>query len=553
MASRIDDRYRFRNTDHIGSAAAEDDAEYLDTCFIDSGELSRLADPEDRVSIVLGRTGSGKSALILQLAKHSNAIILRPDELALSYLANSSILQFVSSIGVKIDIFFRLLWRHALIVEVLRKHFQIQDKSSIQKVFDWLGGNPNRKKHKKAQEYLETWGESFWETTEVRVKQLVHNIEERLRHSIGADLPILNLSTSSDTCITDAVKTEIRHRAQDVINAVQIKALSEILDLLDDVLEGSARPYYVIIDQLDEDWVEDSLRLHLIRALVETTKDFRKVRRAKIVVALRSDLLERVYRATRDSGFQEEKLKSLYLRICWTKKNLEALLDRRVSQLIRKKYEPNADVRLAELLPTRVKTGRNKSEAVSGLDFLLLRTMMRPRDAIAFLNCIISHSDGRSRFSNDQLKQAEGEYSRDRLRALQDEWYSLYPNLICFVTGTLSSGPCHFTVRDLYPRVEPFACGQTLDELEDDDLKRSIEAFYGNADQLTFVRNLLSITYRVGLTGLKLTTMEAAHWSCLGQKAISPSEIQEDTRVYLHPCFWRVLGCREHHSAFKSK
>jgi hypothetical protein len=48
------------------------------------------------------------------------------------------------------------------------------------------------------------------------------------------------------------------------------------------------------------------LRLRLIRALIETCMDFAGVKNAKIIVALRSDLLDRVYRFTRDIAFLNE-------------------------------------------------------------------------------------------------------------------------------------------------------------------------------------------------------------------------------------------------------
>ena len=48
-------------------------------------------------------------------------------------------------------------------------------------------------------------------------------------------------------------------------------------------------------------------------ALMQTARDFNEVRYAKVVIALRRDLIERVFRLARDSGFQEEKYQSLYL------------------------------------------------------------------------------------------------------------------------------------------------------------------------------------------------------------------------------------------------
>jgi hypothetical protein len=116
--------FTFRSTDSIGAAAAEDD-EFLRECFVDTGALDLLSEIDDRRLILLGRTGAGKSALMrmLEETKDSQVIRLAAEHLALTYVANSTILNFFSSIGVNLDPFFKLLWRHVLTVEILTRSF----------------------------------------------------------------------------------------------------------------------------------------------------------------------------------------------------------------------------------------------------------------------------------------------------------------------------------------------------------------------------------------------------------------------------------------------
>ena len=54
--------FRLKAGAKIGAIAAEDDEMLLDA-FVNTGYLERLSNPLDRHFIVLGRTGSGKSAL----------------------------------------------------------------------------------------------------------------------------------------------------------------------------------------------------------------------------------------------------------------------------------------------------------------------------------------------------------------------------------------------------------------------------------------------------------------------------------------------------------
>ena len=69
-----------------------------------------------------------------------DTIVLAPEQLALSYITNSTILQFVTVLGVKLDIFFRLLWRHVLVVEFIRKHASLQSEASTKNLFERLKG-----------------------------------------------------------------------------------------------------------------------------------------------------------------------------------------------------------------------------------------------------------------------------------------------------------------------------------------------------------------------------------------------------------------------------
>ena len=67
------------------------------------------------------------------------------------------------------------------------------------------------------------------------------------------------------------------------------------------------------------------------------------------------------------------------------------------------------------------------------IDYVVRRTLMRPRDIIVFFNRCIERAEGSPAISATQIKEAEGTYSRDRLRSLADEWYADFPNLLRFV------------------------------------------------------------------------------------------------------------------------
>lgn len=324
------DKFRFKALDTIGALDAEEDQAFLDSCFKDTGAIDVLRNCADARGVIVGRTGTGKTALLLRLQRIEERVIeVPPESLALAYVSNSTILRFLEELGVKLDIFFKLLWRHVFTVELLKKHFRIQreeDKASFAMKLKNLFKD---KKHSRALEYLETWGKSFWEETEYRIREVTTTLEEQLRANVGEQLKSLGIPISAGAArnVKEEQRAEIVQRAQKVVNSVQIRQLSDILELIDSVLEDPQKRYYIVIDRLDEDWIEEALRYRLIRALVETCRDFRRIRNAKIIVALRLDLLDRVFRLTRDPGFQEEKYESMYMSVNWSKEQLKDLLD----------------------------------------------------------------------------------------------------------------------------------------------------------------------------------------------------------------------------------
>jgi len=245
---------------------------------MDVGDTAILHDCDDPRRIVLGRTGAGKTALLYQFVeqRRDNVIEVKPESLALAYISNSTILQFVHDLGVNLNIFFKLLWRHVFTVEILKAHFNLDSEQATLPVLERIKNlfSSQNRKHARAMDYLEKWGKTFWEETDYRIRELTTKLETDLKLSIDAAKLGVPISAGSGRALTEEQRAEVVHRAQHVVNEVQIRQLSDMIELIDEVLEDPKRCYYVVIDRLDEDWVEDGLRNLLIRALIETVRDF---------------------------------------------------------------------------------------------------------------------------------------------------------------------------------------------------------------------------------------------------------------------------------------
>jgi hypothetical protein len=230
----------------------------------------------------------------------------------------------------------------------------------------------------------------------------------------------------------------------------------------------------------------------------------------------------------------------LYLDLDWTREQLIALLDARINRLVKQRYTIQS-VSHKDLLPRLV----NKIPAI---DYMLDRTLMRPRDIIMFFNACIRQARDNPKITPQMLKEAEGEYSRLRLRSLADEWLADFPDLLSYA-DLLKNRPPVFPLTD----VTDEECVDLTIRLLDKSRGRVGEL----ADILTGIENdpsktdglrgfLAATMYRVGLIGLKLERYDTFVWSSTGgRRSISVAEIGIGTRLSVHPCFWRSLGINQ--------
>ena len=549
MARTTRSEFKFRKSDTIGAASAEEDTEFLKQCFVETDEYEILKNINDIRQIVLGRTGSGKSALFERVKQEGQerVIVIEPQQLALTYVSNSSVIRYFSDLGVNLDPFYKLLWRHVLTIEVLRRHFESQANAGNGRIWAFLndrfsGRSRTEKDAKRALQYLRTWGGKFWSEVEYRVKEITNKMEEDLSGALEAGLKaqVLSgkLSTQAMSSLSSEERVEVVNRGQRVVSEAQIQDLSKMQQLLQAVLTDRQKSYYILIDHLDENWVEESLRYRLIMALLDSVREISSVPHVKVLVAIRRDLIDRVFRMARDSGagFQEEKYQSLYLPMRWVLDDLLRVLDTRVDALVARRYQKSSAVTHRDLLP--------KSVYKTPIGKFIGDRAKRPRDVISFFNKCIEVAEGKPKVNVDALKRAEGEYSRQRLRALGDEWHADLPGLLDFV-GILKKRSPSFSLSQVeYNDVSDLCLNSAIEYPSEPGTLRQqardvVEGLVGVND---FKRTLFMIFYRIGLVGLKLEAFQSASWVDESGQSVSRSEIDDSISVVVHTTYWRALG-----------
>ena len=538
--TKTDDQIIWRNLS-VGSPDAGTD-DLLESCFVDGGCLKIIRDTDNHASIVLGRTGHGKSAILLRLQTlEPNTIELRPIELAFRFVENSTVMRFFESAGVNLNLFYRLLWRHVLVTEVVKRKFKLQDRNGLVRWFDSLVNRMDRDSARsRALSYLRDWGESFWEDTEVRLTEVTNKMEKELTAALDGSVLLAKLKAGGTQKLSEEERSEVVSRGSSVVSNIQIAELNRVMSLLSqEVFDDPQDGYYIAIDSLDESWVSSSTKYRLIRALIEEVRTFRsELRNVKLVLALRQDLLEKVYEDTRDGGFQEEKYEIYYARISWSKEDLLEMLRLRVNEVFKNKYT-NSSIDISDIFP------KSRGDQTP-YDYMIERTMLRPRDLIAFANeCFIAAAN-RPRVSWQAIFDAEQNYSRKRKNALIDEWISTFPSVRA-ILDILRALPETFSRSSITEdSVESLVI--QLSSIEDGDeivdmCKRMLEpkSSVTNAQVLS---SALQVLYHMGVIGVKFSSESPYLWSIHDQPHISSGEAKRIISIKVHKMLWKALEIR---------
>lgn len=534
--------FKFRKNDDIGAADADDDIDFLADCFVNTGDFDTAIDCNSSKRIIVGRTGSGKTAIIKKIYDECERVIkISPETLSLNYIANNEVFKFFEKSGVNLAPFYILLWKHIFVVELLKYKYNINNKDSQKKCLRKLRDLIIKDEIKElAIDYLEKWGKKFWLTSDVRMKELTQIVQNELTASLEAKLPHVKASAQYLEGLSEQERTEIVEIGQKAVSEVQVRELINLIYILNDhVFTDKQKQYYIVIDTLDDEWADDRIKYKLIKSLIDSIRSFRRIYNIKIVIGLRKDLIEKVITSTSESGFQEEKYESFYLHLKWNRKQLAKLLELRINKLIKRRYTKDS-VKLEDMLP-------NQIGKVNPIDYILDRTFLRPRDAILFLNECISNADGKPTLTAEIIKQSEEEYSQKRLQSLEYEWRGIYPEIrrTCQILNGLHS---RFKLSEITQDILNTRFLEVVDRITPDNLDpvvKLLDKLYTESGNFNTIRSyLFRFFYTVGLVGIKKGPTSSVLWSYTTRSFLNAGELKPTHTIYIHPSFHRALGTK---------
>ncbi len=534
--------YKLKRGVTIGSLAAENDTMLYDV-FVDSGYVDRLCSPVDPAFLILGRAGSGKTALIRKMEELQGLRLVKidPEELSMQYLQNS-VLREISTWGVNLEIFYKYLWRHVCILALARARFvdaravptKLKGFAGFREIL--FGDDTRREVEQSSKSYLEEYADQFWIGTDTKVQKITAEIEGELKTDrsiaahLGASKAGIDAKAGSQNSqkSSSKIEQETVARAQQIVSRFQIADLNRLVDLITkEAFDDPQNPFILVIDDLDKNWMpDDVLYLELCKSLLLVVRELNyRLVNAKIVVALREDIYQRVYERTAKHEAQREKWADVQIKVRWSKEQLVEMVDLRLAKIYRGQYTQQPP-RLEDLLPAK----RRKPKEEDAADYLIDRTLMRPRDVIDFINRCLAESHEVSKLTWGDLRAAEVGYSEARLNAIVDEWANCYFGLPA-TFALLSKLGERFTPRDITDDdiLEIFLDDVTA---QCDWLTKAAQKYaHGEVGILEAKKDILHGWFNVGLVGIKDPTSHRTLMSL--DRAFIPSKDVDDDRDYV--------------------
>ena len=463
----------------LGDIRAEADHEMLQHAFIETPDYKTLISAADR-SIVVGRRGSGKSALVYALARYWRAVS-KTETITLSSAADQvlGLRPLINRFGKRFNLLraaSRLAWKYGLMMEVAvvaSQHFKFRGTQSEGLL----------------RPHIERWRREV-------------GLSHRLRSALTTLLP---KNDSEEEAIG-----ELASRLE--VNQIQ----AALIDLIPQLKTS----YVVMVDRLDEGWEADDVGTGLVDGLVLATVDLNDhLPQTRVTTFLRDNIARAVARADPDYS---RDIEGQVLRLHWDEPLLKDMACSRLRSAFGIEIENN------NKLWDRC-TGSNLHGA-DGFRQCLRLTLYRPRDILALLNQAFYRASGqkRSQIVLADIRSTAQEISQTRLDDLHKEYSQIIPGLTLLTAAFADAG--HELAGD---QVFSFIKIAVEAAASDGRAKQHFEIL-GTPNQIA-----LSL-YSVGFLGLRDATSGTFTFCHDGR---SPDrEISDKARMLIHPCYWLALG-----------
>lgn len=465
----------------FGDARAEHDHAMLDSSFFESQNYRTLFESRDRF-IVVGRRGTGKSALTYRLEKDwavrkNLTLVLAPNEEQVIGLR--PVASLFGDTVTRIRAGIKLAWRYGLLLELAllcQKHYKISGEIE---------------KYGVLKAHLQAWSPRG------------NCIFERLRNTLRERLQGI---------------TDPEDRIADLPSLLQLNRITEDVSSLAKALKQNL---IVLTDRLDEGYEPDTVGVGIVDGIIYGTDEVRGILgdRVRALVFLRDNIFRAVQLEDRDFS---RNLESQVLRLHWDPEELFYMVCRRIRTAF--SVERESDIKAWNAITANELHGRE------GFKKCLRLTLYRPRDIIALLNAAIEQSrrQRRETLIEDDINESSIYISITRLDDLSKEYETVFPG-IKQLTSAFANGPAQFPLSSALEAVSRVLNEKDLDASAIQHLRI-----------LGSVEDVVKSLYGVGFLGLldrQSSTWVFSHDGKRPDKTITATDY-----LMIHPCYWSALG-----------
>jgi len=477
----------------LGEIRAESDRKMLVQAFLETTDYRTLIESTEKI-VVIGRRGTGKSALAYRLKGHfaglSKAHVL---DLATTEDQIIGIKENLISFGdtySSVRTAAKLAWQSLVISEILRSvlgHFKFGKIRRAEEIKKFLA---NHKTYD---------------------KEVGRHLRKLLTHA----------ATLGDTP---------GHRVSQMADGLQLGLLKEMLA---DVLYELSIPFYVTIDRLDEGYEPDYLNIALIAGVVQGTIELRSAYQLlHPTLFIRDNIFRSIQQ--RDPDYSRN-IEGASLRLHWDEFQLLQLVSRRLKASFhndpRMKSESNVekenDQKIWNAFTSKGLAGKD------GFRKCLRLTLYRPRDLLALLNeaFYIASRERRDTIVDDDIEAAARDISTTRLDDLQKEYKVIFPGLELFINA-FSRSAAELTIDEASKLLNPILAQDSYPP----PVQQQIALFPQSED---VIRNLYSVGF-FGIQDEASGTFKFCHDGRTPNLTLTPQ-----TKVLIHPCYWIALNITE--------
>ena len=464
----------------LGDVRAEADNKMLRQAFVETPDYRALIESHDRI-IVVGRRGTGKSALVQQLhhywQRNDKVDVIRivPEEYQTLAFRPLALLFGPAFRHIRAGV--RIAWRYAFMMETVRiksRHYSFKNSSAA----DFLRNE------------LERWDQLG--------RDVLHRLQELLKTSIDR-------TRSPEERIGDLAE---RLKIQDIEHGII------------QVAKETQQELVILIDCLDEGYQPDDTGIGVVDGLIQGAIDI-KVRSLGVqpFVFLRDNIFRSIQLMDPDYS---RNIEGNVLRLHWDENILYDFVARRIKVAFSIPQE--SSVRVWNSVTKGDLTGR------PGFRTVLRMTLHRPRDVLSLLNETFFRATrpGYARINLDDVAAAGKHMSKTRLDDLVSEYRALFPSISNLIE-VFRGKPAEWKICDLHSRV-----GRLARAIDDSVIRQEMLLVDDS-------NSVVDVLFDIGFLGVNVG--ENTFSFCHDGRRRSSSTAESTALV--HPCYWMALDCVE--------